>query len=218
MKHHTPSHPLRLLTLLLWIPAFAFLLPYGILTEEICPTLAIAPMTFSAALATLHLAGKAKSRPANILADLFLGLFLLGALIPGWVSMASVHGRYGWRGWQMGTTMVGTYGTVPVMVSFGVHAYCFFRELYYACRAPTKTCPHCHGTLGRTPKRSVYASVPGDNDDVAVPEMAEEGDSNDSKESFHSSQGRIVLADEEPRPSSSKSPRPSTDDETARLV
>ncbi|KAK0259244.1 hypothetical protein LTR91_006103 [Friedmanniomyces endolithicus] len=193
MKHHTPSHPLRLLTLLLWIPAFAFLLPYGILTEELCPTLAIAPMTFSAALATLHLAGKAKSRPANILADLFVALFLLGALIPGWVSMASVHGG-------------------------GVHAYCFFRELYYACRAPTKTCPHCHGSLGRTPKRSVYASVPGDNDDVAVPEMAEEGDSNESKESFHSSQGRIVLADEEPRPSSSKSPRPSTDDETARLV
>ncbi len=99
----------------------------------------------------------------------------------------------------------------------GIHAYYFFRELYYACRAPTKTCPHCHGSLGRTQKRSVYASVPGE-DDVAVPEMAEEGDSNDSKESFHSSQGRIALADEEPRPSSSKSPRPSTDDETARLV
>ncbi|KAK0274453.1 hypothetical protein LTR35_011607 [Friedmanniomyces endolithicus] len=217
MKHHTPSHPIRLLTLLLWIPAFAFLLPYGIITEEICPTLAIAPMTFSAAIATLHLAGKAKSRPANILLDLFVALFLLGALIPGWVSMASEHGRYGWRGLPMGTTMVGTYGTVPVMVSFGIHAYYFFRELYYACRAPTKTCPHCHGSLGRTPKRSVYASVPG-GDDVAVPEMAKEGDSNDSKESFHSSQGRIILADEEPRPSSSKSPRPSTDDETARLV
>ncbi|KAK1058515.1 hypothetical protein LTR74_013319 [Friedmanniomyces endolithicus] len=217
MKHHTPSHPLRLLTLLLWIPAFAFLLPYGIITEEICPTLAIAPMTFSAATATVHLAGKAKSRPANILLDLFVALFLLGALIPGWVLMASAHGRYGWRGWPMGTTMVGTYGTVPVMVSFGIHAYYFFRELYYACRAPTKTCPHCHGSLGRTPKRSVYASVPG-GDDVTVPEMAEEGDSNDSKESFHSSQGRIILADEEPRPSSSKSPRPSTDDETARLV
>ncbi|TKA83636.1 hypothetical protein B0A55_00472 [Friedmanniomyces simplex] len=218
MKHRSPDHTVRLLTLLLWIPAFSFLLPYGVISHNICPTLAIAPMTFSAVTAIIHLAGKAKSRTTNIVTDLFIALFLLGTLIPGWVMMAAGNGRHYWRSNATGTTMVGTYGTAFAMASFVIHTYYCLRELYRACRrAPKKKCPHCHSTLGRTAQRSVYATLPAD-DMADAPEMAEEDDSNGSKETFHSSRGHVTLLDEEGRPSSSKEPRPSTDDETASAL
>lgn len=73
-------------------------------------------------------------------------------------------------------------------------------------------CPHCHG---RMPARNGgYAAV---TDYDPVGEETAETHSHDSKDSFHSSHGRIALKDDEPQASDSEEPRPSTDDETARL-
>jgi len=103
---------LRLVTVLGWIPAFALLLPYKISGgSPIVPTLGIVPITFSALVGLVHLAGKAKYRYANIFLDLFCAAFLIGILIPGWILMAD-----GWEA-SAGLTMLGTYGTIPLMVN-----------------------------------------------------------------------------------------------------
>jgi len=93
-----------------------------------------------------------------------------------------------------------------------VHAYLGLRHLYDAWRAPSATCPHCHGSLAA--RNGVYAAV-AEYDPTA--EETAENHSHDSKDSFHSSHGRITLRNDEPEASNSREPRPSTDDETARL-
>ncbi|KAK3654554.1 hypothetical protein LTR56_003200 [Elasticomyces elasticus] len=204
MHKRSPDHNVRLLTLVLWIPAFSFLLPYGIIAHKICPSLGIAPMTISALIAVMHIYGMAKSRIVNFIFDIFVALFLLGTLIPGWITLADGNSWVNYT--NTGDTMVGTYGTVPLMVNFIIHTYYGFRELYVAWTTPSKKCPHCN--------KAYIAVSADDTDDPAMVER----DSNDSKESFHSSQGHITLNEDHPFQSSSKEPRPSTDDETARLV
>ncbi|KAK3073669.1 hypothetical protein LTR53_004533 [Teratosphaeriaceae sp. CCFEE 6253] len=235
MKHRTPDHSVRLVTLLLWLPAFVFLLPYGINTNNLCPALGLVPMSVSVVIAAVHLAGKMPYRPLNILLDLFNACFLLGILIPGWVTLA--EGRtHGWRSYQTeaGIEMTGTYGIAPMMVNLlrrspnraqvtdanlsVIHTYLGLRELYYAYRSrnTAATCPHCHSSIAKRGGKGPYAAI-GEYD----PEEAAEEHSEDSKESFHSSHGQISLKGDEPTEviaSSSKEPRPSTDDETARLV
>lgn len=120
MERNT-DHTLRLLTIIAWVPAFALLLPHGIITETLCPVLGIIPMTFSALTGLVHLVGKAKYRAGNIVMDLFCACFLLSILIPGWVFMAgdSSYMRYS-RYWGYNVaplTMVGTYGMVPMVMS-----------------------------------------------------------------------------------------------------
>ncbi|KAK3117014.1 hypothetical protein LTR53_002035 [Teratosphaeriaceae sp. CCFEE 6253] len=219
MKHRTPDHSVRLVTLLLWLPAFVFLLPYGINTNNVCPTLGLVPMSVSIVIAAVHLAGKVPYRLLNILLDLFNACFLLGILIPGWVTLAEGRTR-GWRGYRTepGIAMTGTYGTAPMMVNFVIHTYLGLRELYYAYRSRNMvaTCPHCHSNITKRAGKGPYAAI-GEYD----PEEAAEEHSQDSKESFHSSHGQISLKGDEATEviaSSSKEPRPSTDDETARLV
>lgn len=110
-KHSEVDRFLRIITIGAWIPAFPFLLAHGIVTNLICPVLGIIPMTFSAITGIVHLSGGAKYRGANILVDLFCGTFLIGILIPGWCLLSG-----GWR-WNAGEVMVGTYGTVPMMIN-----------------------------------------------------------------------------------------------------
>jgi hypothetical protein len=92
-----------------------------------------------------------------------------------------------------------------------IHAYLGLRHLYDAWRAPALTCPHCHGKVPLS--NGAYAAVA--EYDPAAEESAM-NHSHDSKE-FQSSHGRITLRGDESEASNSKDPRPSTDDETARL-
>lgn len=119
MEHNTDRN-LRLLTIVGWIPAVAFLLPHGIITEMMCPVLGIIPMTFSALAGLAHLAGKAKSRAGNIVLDLFCACFLISILIPGWLFIASQEDlNYYYARWYnvAGMAMLGTYGMVPMIIN-----------------------------------------------------------------------------------------------------
>ena len=90
--HKRPEdRTLRLLTVLFWLPAFALLLPHGIISGAICPVLGIVPVTFSAVSGVLHLLdvfSMTTHRTPAILLDVFCAAFLIGILIPGWVFMA----------------------------------------------------------------------------------------------------------------------------------
>ena len=95
-------------------------------------------------------------------------------------------------------------------------------------RRSETTCPHCDGHLGHRwdlKKGSpAYEHVPSRHDDIADENAAEQGmiqindaEANDSKETFHSALQK-QKSQHEVQASSSKDPRPSTDDETARLL
>jgi hypothetical protein len=93
-----------------------------------------------------------------------------------------------------------------------IHAWIFFRDLYARLHTKReKLCPHCHGNLrvraGERSGEATYYSIP--EDDERVHEHAHE-----TKQEY----GRIQINDTEAGPSKSGDPRPSTDDETARLV
>ncbi|KAK4494846.1 hypothetical protein PRZ48_014202 [Zasmidium cellare] len=194
---------LRIVTIGCWVPAFPFLLAHGIVTNTVCPVLGIVPMTFSAITALVHLTGGAKHRIPNIVVDLFCGTFLIGVLIPSWIMLSD-----GWRG-DRGVVMVGTYGTVPMMINFVLHTWFVLREIELRNPFVWSRCPHCHGDLThhKTPSHRAMSHV-----------------SSDSKESYEP----VTMVDaDEAAPAEGPSsynhheqsqPRPSTDDETARLV
>ena len=108
-----PDLAARALTIFLWIPALAFLVPYGVDTGSICPAIGMIPTTLSALIGVVHVTGRARSQPLNIALDLFAACFLLGILIPGWVTLAESSRWYS----SVGTIMVGTYGTAAMMLS-----------------------------------------------------------------------------------------------------
>ena len=109
---------LRLASIFAWIPAFALLLPHRINTGRVLPVLGIAPITFSAVTGIFHVAGRAKSRTAYRLMDLFCASFLISVLIPSFVALAE-YNNYG-RWCMAGIIMLGSYGTVPLMMSLYV--------------------------------------------------------------------------------------------------
>jgi len=118
MNHRDQSaadRGLRLLTILAWIPAFALSLPHGLASGYPCPAVGILPMSFSACVGIFNLTKKAKLHGVNIAMDLFCALFLIGVLIASWIMLSwtdfSRHAR---------TTMLGTYGTVPMMMNLQV--------------------------------------------------------------------------------------------------
>lgn len=89
-----------------------------------------------------------------------------------------------------------------------IHTYFFTRGVWHARLIRSRTCPHCHGDLGQpAPRPGQYMQIRDDD----MPDVQER------KKSF----GSIRMSEEsdvEGRPSRSKAPRPSTDDETANLV
>jgi len=114
----TPAdRTLRLVTVLGWPFAFALLLPYGITAAQVCLPLGLLPMSFSACAGLVHLSGKAKSAVGNAITDLFCALFLVAILIPSWVFLQ--QGKIGnwWGSVDPGLTMLGTYGSVPLMLN-----------------------------------------------------------------------------------------------------
>jgi hypothetical protein len=87
-----------------------------------------------------------------------------------------------------------------------IHAWIFFRDLYNHLHTERKKlCPHCHGNLRVSSINSAYNTVPEYDEAEHVHETKQE-------------YGRIRVEDNEAGPSATKNPRPSTDDETARLV
>jgi hypothetical protein len=111
VKEYQYDRALRIITILLWIPSFAFLLPYGIDSSEVFPALGIVPMTVSAFVSILHLYHLVPSPKLSMMLEFACGLFQIGFLIPSWAIMSS---GYMWGG--KGLVMLGSYGTAPMMI------------------------------------------------------------------------------------------------------
>ncbi|KAK3721583.1 hypothetical protein LTR37_003139 [Vermiconidia calcicola] len=123
---------LRLATIFAWVPAVAFLIPYGALTGNWFPTVALVPMTVSLCYGlivtfdskhiklnhdNIHVRGRAYE--ISWLVDTICALLLFAFLIPGWINLDNERS---W--WSTGRiTVVGTYGTVPLMVNCAIHAF-----------------------------------------------------------------------------------------------
>lgn len=73
---------LRVTTILAFIPTFALLLPYGIISARPLPTIGIAAMFFSAGFSTLVLGGGVRSPGIRACVDLLLAISILVTLIP----------------------------------------------------------------------------------------------------------------------------------------
>jgi hypothetical protein len=87
---------LRVTTVLAFLPAFALLLPYGIITARPLPTVGIAPMFFSTAFSTLVLGGGVRSPGMRACLDLLLATSILAVLVPRYFEDGhSVNGCHG---------------------------------------------------------------------------------------------------------------------------
>ncbi|KAK5107638.1 hypothetical protein LTR62_000973 [Meristemomyces frigidus] len=210
-----PDQTLRLLNLAALPIGLAFLIPYGVIAHQVTPAIGLAPLglsaTLSCALLLLHKRKGGDWKPSNFFArlrtllDLLCALSLIGILIPGWAVLAS--GRTGgWGTWRLsgGTTMVGVYGTIPLMMCFVISTFLSFRDLHH-WRPQKATCPHCHASLSTTVHRNA-TYTPVHADEEATPGMQER-----SKESS-------PVAEPVASSSATCTPRPSTDDENARLL
>ncbi|KAK3721293.1 hypothetical protein LTR37_003168 [Vermiconidia calcicola] len=192
---------LRYITMLTWPLGFALLLPQGILSRLPCPAIGIVPLTLSALFGLINAKYRPKNKGLNVSIDFFIGLFLLGTTIPGLVMILARYRPY--RGGQ-GQTMLGAFGCAV----FCIHAFFVFREIgifriignmfsFNSC----STCPHCRRDL-----RLLWDMTPNGSSTH----------SSDSKEEYVSAPAEYD--EQDGRPSMSVEPRPSTDDETARLV
>lgn len=76
---------LRVTTVLAFLPAFALLLPYGVISARPLPTVGIAAMFFSAAFSTLVLRGGVRSPGLRACCDLLLAASIVAILIPRYV-------------------------------------------------------------------------------------------------------------------------------------
>lgn len=76
---------LRVTTVLAFLPAFALLLPYGIISARPLPTVRIAAMFLSAAFSILVLRDAVRSPGVRACYDLFIAVSIIAILIPRYV-------------------------------------------------------------------------------------------------------------------------------------
>ncbi|KAK6007097.1 hypothetical protein QM012_006105 [Aureobasidium pullulans] len=134
---------LRSTNLIAFFPALALLTPYGVVTSNAVPALGLIPAFFSAILG-LPFSKKTHQRGQLIFyIDLVLAVFLISILIPFWALSAGM-----WEGG--GVVMLGTYGTVPLMMDFCIHTFFALRHVFRTCRtfSLARTCPNCRTHIG----------------------------------------------------------------------
>jgi hypothetical protein len=73
---------LRIVAICTFIPAFALLLPCGIISARPVPAIGIAPMFFSSAFQVLTIGGKPRLPKTTFCIHLFLASFLISVLVP----------------------------------------------------------------------------------------------------------------------------------------
>ena len=206
-----------------YIPSFVVLLVYGVASKDALPALGIIPLTFSTTVAIVHISTRPRKEleALAVFIDLVSALGLFGVLVASWIDMQ----RNYWIDKE--TAMAASYGMAGMLVNFVIHLWFVLRRLImpvlsYAWSMcgwfETAKCANCQAALS-------HGSYPGQSSAYRPMRSRRDDDeeSHDSKESFRDTPtARNVLDMEdtsnEPRPSSSKAPRPSTDDETARLV
>ncbi|KAI7208759.1 hypothetical protein KC333_g9004 [Hortaea werneckii] len=241
-----PGPPIRTLRSILpvvWPIGFALLLAHGATQAVLLPVLGIIPMTLSSLTGLIHLRGILEDfRLTTLFLDFFCAAFLFALLMPSWLVIAHDYGYY----YGAGTIMLATYGTVPLMVQLTIHLRFLLDRSSWQNLFPASTCPHCHhhlpiltprrfGTFFFTRNRGArfgeYQDLPtGGDDETSVPGS---GKQPQQQQQQQQETGSVFLEDNEQHskddqrkrssiPSYSSAgegmPRPSTDDETARLV
>ncbi|KAG9682727.1 hypothetical protein KCU95_g14074, partial [Aureobasidium melanogenum] len=100
---------LRTTTLIAFFPALALLIPYGVASSTSVPALGLIPAFFSAVLGLPTSKAKLQRGQLILYIDLIIAIFLVSILLPFWVLTA------GWYN-SGNIVMLGTYGTVPLMM------------------------------------------------------------------------------------------------------
>ncbi|KAI7542315.1 hypothetical protein KC331_g8050 [Hortaea werneckii] len=240
-----PTRTLRSILPVVWPIGFALLLAHGATQAVLLPVLGIIPMTLSSLAGLIHLRGILDDfRLTMLFLDFFCAAFLFALLMPSWLVIARDYGYY----YGAGTIMLATYGTVPLMVQLTIHLRFLLDRSSWQNLFPASTCPYCHHHLPTTstPRRfgnsfftrnrgarfGEYQDLPtGGDDETSIPGS---GKQPQQQQQQQQETGSVFLEDKERQQeeidrgkrSSTSSyssagegiPRPSTDDETARLV
>ncbi|KAK1573949.1 uncharacterized protein LY79DRAFT_524815 [Colletotrichum navitas] len=147
---------LRKVTIITFPPAFILLLIHGIITNCPFPALGILPLFASAILglfiirrdlvAALGSPIQALS-PSNVFyADLSLSTFHFIFLFISWATIRNP--------WDRGQIVLGTYGTVPLMIDTAIHLYLLLPVIGHMLARRSCDCPHCQSVT----KSSYFAS------------------------------------------------------------
>jgi len=170
-KNRNIDRTLRFISLWIWCPAIVILLPHGILTKQVFPALGILPMTLSAVgsvvhITVLHLGYRKASRgcSAELLFDFFSAVFHIAVLITTWILISEYN--CSWRRGNFYCTprmvMLGTTGTMFMIINFLIHSWLVLRDVFCLLRSfrwqggkqsLPRTCPHCDGDLSSGSKR-----------------------------------------------------------------
>jgi peptidoglycan/LPS O-acetylase OafA/YrhL len=104
--------PLRLATVLSFVPAFPLCLAHGVASHTPVPAVGLVPLAFSAGLG-VALLGKHLAHPAAIFgADIVLATSLMIVLVFTWIE-SPMSGN-------AGLSMLASYATIPLLVSLYV--------------------------------------------------------------------------------------------------
>ncbi|KAG9679334.1 hypothetical protein KCU99_g3088, partial [Aureobasidium melanogenum] len=126
---------LRTTTLIAFFPALGLLIPYGIVSTTTVPALGLIPAFFSATFSLLSLKVNFRWSQLVLYIDTSLAIFIFSILLPFWVLSA---GRRRWEDGG-GVVMLGTYGTVPLLMDFCIHAFFVLRHLFRMWIIPSIT-------------------------------------------------------------------------------
>ncbi|RMY96982.1 hypothetical protein D0862_08301 [Hortaea werneckii] len=239
-----PSRILRSILPIVWPIGFALLLAHGATQAVLLPVLGIIPMTLSSLIGLIHLRGTLDGfRLTTLFLDFFCAAFLFALLMPSWLVIARRYGH--WYG--AGTIMLASYGTVPLMVQLTIHLRFLLDRSSWRNLFPASTCPHCHHHLPRTTttpggfknffitrnrgdRFGEYQDLPtGGDDETSLPgsgkQPPQQQQQQETRKVFLEDKEQHGKDDQRKRSSTSSyssagegMPRPSTDDETARLV
>jgi hypothetical protein len=105
--------PLRLTTILSFLPAFPLCLAHGIVSHAPVPAVGLVPLAVSAAVGIALLQRRKPTHPAAICAaDLVLAAGLMVVLVFTWITAPRSH--------HGGLSMLASYATIPLLVNLCV--------------------------------------------------------------------------------------------------
>ncbi|KKY17253.1 hypothetical protein UCDDS831_g06421 [Diplodia seriata] len=142
---------LRRITIFTFLPAFPLLLAHGIASHKAFPALGLLPLAGSVVLGCFTLyrdriavSGSSIQQlsASNIFfADVLLAITLLSILVASWVTLT----KESWRYDDGSLVILGTYGTVFMLVNFIIHLY--FAGLQFLHKMATRSCSLSEYTL-----------------------------------------------------------------------